>query len=750
MRGLAGMLIVALLAPVLLIAAPQQAEVLRPRDNLTGPWQLFIDDYLIASKANIIRRYHGFQKYPGNPLIVVDRPWEAHVVNVCSVLPGEDGTGFRMYYYCWTPDNDPNRSHMCYAVSKDGIHWEKPNLGLYTWKVDGTKNNNIIPNAPGHVFRTPWETDPDRKYQGVGGGPGGKYYAKASPDGIHWKSLSDEGIISGGDTSYFYWDPHTKLFRCHVKVGGNVTGLRRRCVGFSESTDITHFPPLRMMMAPDDLDDAWTYPNLVARTHFDGRLIPLLQQRRGWQAEPSTVARTHFYGCSSIPYETMYVGLLQIYRAHDPEGYFHGPLWMELVSSRDGVHWLREEGDRPPILDVGRFRQFDDGMVISRDFLIVGDEIWMYYTGYDELHDLLPYKSAIGLAKLRKDGFVSLDADEAPGEIVTKPFADVSGTLQVNYNARGGALRVELLDEDGNVIPGYERDACEPLTGNAVRQNVTWRTKKTLPADGGPVRFRFLLDHVRLYSFMAGENARVIDETTEPPLQVLFTFEGNVEAFSDMLWGDGIQHMRNLGTCRLDHKKPEPAFGKRSLIVGSPWRPWNRVEIAGTSELGRHFTLAAMVKSDDNKHARLFSAYRGNYPVNTSELIFDYDPRGKVLAGLRLFCKGLEVQSDPVTFDDGKYHHLGVVYDDGQVDFYLDGKPVGRRWLPGGDPVRLVRNLLVGEDAEMGTDEQLNGHVDDVLVLGVALSADDMKALATQGAEAFFNERPNLLEAGAN
>jgi len=74
MRGLAGMLIVALLAPVLLIAAPQQAEVLRPRDNLTGPWQLFIDDYLIASKANIIRRYHGFQKYPGNPLIVVDRP----------------------------------------------------------------------------------------------------------------------------------------------------------------------------------------------------------------------------------------------------------------------------------------------------------------------------------------------------------------------------------------------------------------------------------------------------------------------------------------------------------------------------------------------------------------------------------------------------------------------------------------------------------------------------------------------------
>ena len=712
--------IVSVLGVLALAAACAAAEgtenegavaAVRGPGEMTGPWQLFIDDYLIAAKKNVLRRYHPFKKYSGNPLIVVDKPWEANVVAACTVLPGEDGTGFRMYYYCWTEDKKSKKgrgSFKFYAVIKDGIKWEKPNLGLYEWE-DGTKNNNILPDGAAAVMYTPWEKDPNKRYQGVGG----QYEAYSSPDGIRWQQQSKEKIVSGGDTSHFYWDPHTKRFRCNVKVGADVTGLRRRCVGFSETTDLTKYPPLRMIMAPDDIDDRWCHPG--------------------------SVERTHFYACPVLPYETMYVGFLQIYRAEDPEGYFHGPLWLELVSSRDGMHFLREEGDRPPLLDIGKFRQFDHGMVICPPPLLVGDELWTYYTGYDELHDLLPYKSAIGLAKLRKDGFASLDADEAPGEILTKKFAGVSGTLQINFKGRGGSLRVELLDGDGRVMPGYGRDECEPAKGDSVRQAVTWKDKKELPAGQGPVRFRFIMDHVRLYSFMAGDKAKVMDEPTVP-LQALYTFDGDTEAWSDMLGADGLQELRNLGTCTLDHRKPDPAFGKRSLVVGSEWRPLNRVEIMGTDNLGTRFTLAAMVKSKNNKHARLFSAYNGNFPTNTTELIFDFDPRGKVINGLRLFCKGIEVESDAVTFDDGKYHHLAVVYDDGQVTFYLDGKPAGERWLPGGEPVKLARNLLIGEDANRGqTDHQLQGSVDDVLVLGQALSPQDIATLSQKGAAVFFD-----------
>ncbi len=715
-----------------LSAAPGPAA--KSLQDMTGPWQLFLDDHLVAARSNVVRSYHPFKKRAAGPVLVVERPWEANTAKVTAVLPQADGSGFRMYYSAWSGDPKIKKgggSHMCLATSKDGITWEKPNLGLYAWLDEDTgktsKDNNMVPGCPQWIMHTPWDPDPSRQYRGAGSG----YHAYSSPDGIHWKKDSTEPIVSGGDTSHFYWDPHTRRFRCNVKGGGNgkvsgdVSGMRRRTVGFSETDDLLHFPPLRMVMAPDDIDDLWCMPG--------------------------SVQRTHFYACPVLPYETMYIGLVQIDRAAEPEGYFHGPLWLELVSSRDGIHWNRVEPDtglhsatalrstsRPPVLDIGKFRAFDDGMVIAPPPILVGDELRLYYSGYDDLHDLLPYHSAIGLATLRKDGFASLDAGEAPGEILTKPFAAAAGVMQINFSASRGSVRVELLSQDGKVLPGYARTDCTPLTGNQIRQAVSWSAHTELPGGDAPVRFRFLLERARLYSFMPGEQARLIDEELAPPLQALYTFDGDTESWADALGADGLQPLRNLGTCTIDHKKPDPASGKHSLVVGSEWRPWNRVEILGTSDLGRHFTLAAKVKSRKNKVARLFSAYRGNYPVNTSELIFDFDPSGRLTSGLRLICKGIPVESENVTFTDGKYHHLAVVYNDGVVSFYLDGKPVGEQWIPGGDPVKLARNLLIGEDAEMGSDEQLQGNVDDVLVYGKALSAADINALSEKGAAAFF------------
>ena len=76
------------------------------------------------------------------------------------------------------------------------------------------------------------------------------------------------------------------------------------------------------------------------------------------------------------------------------------------------------------------------------------------------------------------------------------------------------------------------------------------------------------------------------------------------------------------------------------------------------------------------KVPRLFTSYNGNKPIGTSELVFDCDPQGKTFAGLRLICKGISVESKPLNFADGKYHHLAVTYDDGHVRFYLDGERV--------------------------------------------------------------------------
>ena len=676
--------------------------------DLTGSWQLFIDDHLVSAKENVVRKYHPFKKYTNNPVLVVDQPWEHNVVNSTTILPGEGGSGYRMWYYCWTPRNDPDRSHALFATSKDGIRWEKPKLGLNTWKVNDSKDNNIL-GASGSVMHTPDDPDPALRYKSVSPG---KFLFKSSSDGLHWQNLSKDSIFSAGDTGHVIWDPITKKYRGYAKVGAMVSGQRRRAVGYSEGTGFESWPAMRLIMAPDDFDDRWV--------------------------KPGSIQRTHFYNCPVVAYQNMYLGFMMVYRAEDDEGYFHGPMFMEIVTSRDGIHWLREEGDRPPMLECGPKRSFDHGMVTVASLLVVGDQLRIYYGGFDGLHDYLPFHSGVGMAMLRKDGFASLDGDDNPGTFTTKRLKGLSGKLHLNCEAGGGLLQVEVLDAGGRVIPGYSKKTFNEPRGDGVDQVVSWEEHEELPP-GKVLRLRFSLKNASIYSFKAGEAVEVLDEPAGPAVGALFTFEneGGKRA-GNKLSSDGKQELRFLGTSKMDREAKNAAFGSQSVTVSSPWRPLNTMQITGTADLGRKFTLGVMAKSADNKPARLFSSYNGNKPVNTSELIFDCDPSGKALAGLRLHCKGIPVMSKPVNFADGKYHHLCVTYDDGQVRFYLDGAEVGESWLPGGAPVKMTRDLLVGEDAELGSDEQFNGNMDDILVLGRVLTAEEIKQLAAKGAESFF------------
>lgn len=682
-----------------------------------------VDDYLIATKTNVTRRYHPFQKYSGNPVVKVDQPWEADTVKCATVMSTEDGTGFRMWYGSWTHTKGSKGSNPLYAISKDGIHWEKPKMGMTTWSGDGSRNNNIV-SSPGNIMHTPWEKDPELRYHGIGGG----YYGMASPDGLHWKRLADHpSVTGGGDVGRFMWDPHRKEYLAYVKLSADVSGLRRRAIGFASCADLIQFPPLHLIIAPDDIDDRWTIPG--------------------------TVQRTHFYGCNFFAYESMYLGLLWIFRGEElEEGYFHGPMFIELISSRDGIHWLREEGDRPPMLALGKPpRSWDQGMLCGVPPILVGNEMRLYYTGYDGPHDWLPFHAGIGLATLPKDRFASLDGGESSGEVLTKRLKGLTGSLRINCQSQKGSIHVELVDGNGNVVPGYARNDCDAVQTDSVDQVVTWHGKSDLPALAEPLRLRFIIHRAALYSFRSGENIQPIDEPARPELQVLYTFEGGLgKGLSDTLLADGPQNMHILGTAKLDREPAHAAFGKGSMSIGSRFRPLSRLELENTRNLGTRFTLAAMVKSEDSRYARLFSSYRGNYPTNTTELIFDFDPQGRSVAGLRLVCKGIPVESDALSFADDKYHHLGVTYDDGVVDFYLDGKPAGRRYLPGGAPVTLSHDLLVGEDLELGSDEQLRGNIDDLLVLGRALTVKQMAQLARDGAEKLLTNLDGLSEARRN
>ena len=121
---------------------------------------------------------------------------------------------------------------------------------------------------------------------------------------------------------------------------------------------------------------------------------------------------------------------------------------------------------------------------------------------------------ALGLARMRPDGFVSLDAGrEREGLIVTEPMVAPGDRLCINARCRpGGYVRVEVTDAQDRPLPGATEADCDPFTGDALTHTVTWNGSPAIPpADAGILdprrpgapfrRLRFSLRNAELYSF---------------------------------------------------------------------------------------------------------------------------------------------------------------------------------------------------------------------------------------------------------
>jgi len=215
-------------------------------------------------------------------------------------------------------------------------------------------------------------------------------------------------------------------------------------------------------------------------------------------------------------YHGHYVGIAHVY-VPSPDPF--GPFWPELTHSRDGIRWRRlNENGRQRLVHAGPDGSFDSGMIrCARGIFERGDELWVYYGGWHEDHGVTRQHrhmttpreaqrkaAAIGLAKLRRDGFVSLDAvGDQEGTLTTGPIA-FGGELSVNADVRpGGALRAEVVDETGRVIAGFDREACAELTGDSVRHAVIWSGVDARRLRGQHVGLRFYVRNGSLYSFSA-------------------------------------------------------------------------------------------------------------------------------------------------------------------------------------------------------------------------------------------------------
>ena len=185
--------------------------------------ELFVDDYLIDRLQRATLVMH--QPVPREVVIACDAPWEGNISAYYTLFADEDR--FRMYYRGAHFDEKAKKAthpeFTCYAESSDGIHWEKPPLGLFEFQ--GSKENNIVwAGEDTHNFTPFKDANPncaaDARYKALGGSAirwGGKgLRAYKSPDGIHWSIMQNQAVITVGDfdsQNLAFWHPERRMLR---------------------------------------------------------------------------------------------------------------------------------------------------------------------------------------------------------------------------------------------------------------------------------------------------------------------------------------------------------------------------------------------------------------------------------------------------------------------------------------------------------------------------------------------------------
>ena len=467
----------ALAALALAITSVRAAEPLALGSRLEPT----VDTYLIETMANTALRLQPPQ--PAEMVLAFDRPWEGPYCGYVTVFL--DGDKYRMYYRGKpTADADGTGEYTCYAESGDGIAWTKPNLGLHEYE-GSTENNLVLADAApfSHNFIAFRDARPgvpeSEQYKGMAGTSKTGLHAFYSADGLHW-TKQDAPIITAGafdSQNVAFWSESEGQYCAYFRTWhqGGFKGFRS--VSRATSKDFV----------------TWTEPQEMDFGH---------------------TAREHLYTNQTLPYfraPHIYISLAARFMpgrrvASEAEAAAFGVKADLSGDCSDNVLMTSRGGYKYD-------RTFMDGFLKPG----IGLENWTSRTNYPAW-GIVPTgekeisfyvqkyygQPAAGLQRfhLRPDGFVAVEAPYAGGEMITKTVTFSGSALYLNYaTSAAGYIKVELLDGDGVVIPGYEAENCFEIIGNQIARAVAWNGSTDLSALAGtPVRLRFAMKDADLYA----------------------------------------------------------------------------------------------------------------------------------------------------------------------------------------------------------------------------------------------------------
>ena len=436
--------------------------------------ELLVDDFLIDRIDGAAELYL-HKPIPREVVFVGDRDWEGNICAHFTVFRDDDR--YRMYYRGQDYDEQAKKpsAHkvICYAESSDGRHWVRPELGLVSF--EGSSRNNIIidclsgaaRNGAFAVFKDANPNGlPETRYKALAlhTKNGNGLYPYGSPDGVHWSLMADTPVITEGafdSQNLAFWDAARHEYRAYWRY-------------FDQ-----RIRAIRTATSPDFLD--WSEP---VELRYPG------------------APREHLYTNGVLAYDRaphLFVGFPTRFlpdRKSLTEGVF--------MTSRDGETFHRwGEAIIRPGLNADRWYNRSNyiwwGLVQTESSRAGTPPELSIYS-----HEAYYRGAAVKLRRFtyRLDGFVSLRARMAGGEMVTKPLTFSGKTLEINYaTGAAGEVRVEIQESDGRAIPGYALADCPEIIGNQIERSVAWKGGGDVsPLAGRPIRLRFVLKDAHLYA----------------------------------------------------------------------------------------------------------------------------------------------------------------------------------------------------------------------------------------------------------
>jgi len=454
--------------------------VLFPFDDYSIPFQNGVRLQLIPNKAGIGRKKivlgTGAPGAPDSKLVI----YYGTVRRVGDEL---------WMWYLGQGDQDREwHERVCFAKSKDGYHWEKPELGLVEYA--GSTKNNLVDLMGGEhhvqacvVLYDP--DDPDSKHRFKMAFESRKYHNKLavaySEDGLRWKESPDNPVGPG-----FEMAGGTKFNGCYY-LTGQLGGL--------------HFGSPRKLEVRVSYDfEHWTRSTCVGMRR--GNIPP----------EPMgcyfNVGEQIHLGAALWNRGNVIIGIYGQWHGHPSNDRRLLTMDLGFVVTNDVLHY------REPIPDFRMIPAAEDGwrpipfgdtmvhfpaLIQGQGFENIGDETLFWYAPWPE-HD----SDGVRVASWTQDRLGYFQPFLGPGQdahFISAPLDLEDKPARIYMNIDGvseySQVSVEVLDEEFRKIPGYSKDVCISLQKSGLRQPVKWKSRQIIEKMDSPVRIRVNFEGIR-------------------------------------------------------------------------------------------------------------------------------------------------------------------------------------------------------------------------------------------------------------